>query len=44
VYKVCSFLPAMGLLTAFLPNIETAEQRRQRKALLSLGHSPEAGM
>ena len=44
VYKVCSFLPAMGLLTAFLPNIETAEQRRQRKALLSLGHAPEAGM
>ena len=22
VYKVCSFLPAIGLLTAFLPNIE----------------------
>lgn len=28
VYHVCSFLPAMGLLTAFLPNIETEEQRR----------------
>lgn len=42
VYKVCSFLPAMGLLTAFLPNIETAEQRKQRKALLSLAYRPEA--
>jgi FSR family fosmidomycin resistance protein-like MFS transporter len=44
VYKVCSFLPAMGLLTAFLPNIETPEQRRQRKALLLLAHRPEAEM
>ena len=24
VYRVCSFLPAIGLLTAFLPNLETA--------------------
>ena len=23
VYKVCSFIPLIGLLTAFLPNIET---------------------
>jgi FSR family fosmidomycin resistance protein-like MFS transporter len=30
VYHVCSFLPAMGLLTAFLPNLETEEQRRGR--------------
>jgi MFS transporter, FSR family, fosmidomycin resistance protein len=30
VYHVCSFLPAMGLLTAFLPNLETEEQRQQR--------------
>ena len=22
VYRICSFLPAIGLLTAFLPNIE----------------------
>jgi FSR family fosmidomycin resistance protein-like MFS transporter len=28
VYKVCSFLPAIGLLTGFLPNIETAKQQR----------------
>lgn len=27
VYKVCSFLPALGLLTSFLPNLETARQR-----------------
>jgi len=24
VYKVCAFLPAIGLLTAFLPNVERA--------------------
>ncbi len=27
VYRVCSFLPAIGLLAAFLPNIETNRQR-----------------
>jgi FSR family fosmidomycin resistance protein-like MFS transporter len=27
VYKVCSFLPAIGLLTAFLPNLEPARKR-----------------
>jgi MFS transporter, FSR family, fosmidomycin resistance protein len=26
VYRVCSFLPAIGLLTAFLPNIEPARR------------------
>jgi len=26
VYKVCSFLPAIGLLTAFLPDIESASR------------------
>lgn len=30
VYKVCSFLPAIGLLTAFLPNIEPARRRASR--------------
>jgi FSR family fosmidomycin resistance protein-like MFS transporter len=30
VYRVCSFLPAMGLLTALLPNLKTAEQRGDR--------------
>jgi FSR family fosmidomycin resistance protein-like MFS transporter len=27
VYRICSFLPAIGLLTAFLPNIEGARRR-----------------
>jgi len=27
VYRVCSFLPAIGLLTAFLPNLETGYRR-----------------
>jgi FSR family fosmidomycin resistance protein-like MFS transporter len=29
VYKVCSFLPAIGLLTAFLPNIEPKAPTRR---------------
>jgi FSR family fosmidomycin resistance protein-like MFS transporter len=29
VYRVCSFLPIIGLLTAFLPNIEPAGAGRQ---------------
>ncbi|HKV51434.1 MAG TPA: MFS transporter [Gemmatimonadaceae bacterium] len=33
VYRVCSFLPAMGLLTALLPNLKTAEQRQRHEAL-----------
>jgi FSR family fosmidomycin resistance protein-like MFS transporter len=28
VYRICAFLPAIGLLTAFLPNIEPARSRR----------------
>jgi FSR family fosmidomycin resistance protein-like MFS transporter len=27
VYRICSFLPAIGLLTAFLPNLETGYRR-----------------
>ncbi len=30
VYRLCSFLPAIGLLTAFLPNLETRRQRMAR--------------
>ncbi len=30
VYKVCSFLPAIGLLTGFLPNLETKRQRTMK--------------
>jgi FSR family fosmidomycin resistance protein-like MFS transporter len=29
VYKVCSFLPLIGILTVFLPNVE---QKRQARA------------
>ena len=32
VYNVCAFLPALGLLTVFLPNLETARQRSRRQA------------
>ena len=28
VYRVCSFLPAIGILTAFLPNLEPAKIKR----------------
>jgi FSR family fosmidomycin resistance protein-like MFS transporter len=28
VYRVCSFLPLIGLLTAFLPDIDKARARR----------------
>jgi FSR family fosmidomycin resistance protein-like MFS transporter len=28
VYKVCAFLPLIGLLTAFLPNIEARRSER----------------
>jgi FSR family fosmidomycin resistance protein-like MFS transporter len=30
VYRVCSFLPAIGLLTGFLPNLETKRQRTMK--------------
>ncbi|HLG95737.1 MAG TPA: MFS transporter [Bryobacteraceae bacterium] len=30
VYQICAFLPAIGLLTAFLPNIEPARARALR--------------
>ena len=29
VYQVCAFLPAIGLLTAFLPSVEGLQHRRQ---------------
>jgi FSR family fosmidomycin resistance protein-like MFS transporter len=28
VYRLCAFLPALGLLTVFLPDLETARRRR----------------
>jgi FSR family fosmidomycin resistance protein-like MFS transporter len=30
VYRVCSFLPAIGLLTVFLPNLEKAKPGKQK--------------
>ncbi len=30
VYKMCSFLPLIGLLTAFLPNLETGRRQQAR--------------
>jgi MFS transporter, FSR family, fosmidomycin resistance protein len=32
VYSVCSFLPVIGLLTAFLPDLEKPTSRKQRTA------------
>ena len=32
VYNICAFLPAIGLLTAFLPNIEPPRSRRRLAA------------
>jgi FSR family fosmidomycin resistance protein-like MFS transporter len=32
VYSVCSYLPAIGLLTVFLPNIEGSRKRRLKAA------------
>ena len=33
VYRVCAFLPAIGLLTAFLPNIERPQPERMAHAV-----------
>jgi MFS transporter, FSR family, fosmidomycin resistance protein len=30
VYRVCSFLPAIGILTALLPNVEPAHRQAPR--------------
>jgi FSR family fosmidomycin resistance protein-like MFS transporter len=30
VYHVCSFLPAVGILTAFLPNLNPVERKGER--------------
>ena len=34
VYRVCSFLPLIGLLTALLPNLETASSRARKRAVV----------
>ena len=33
VYQLCAFLPAIGLLAVFLPDLETESGRRKRLAL-----------
>jgi FSR family fosmidomycin resistance protein-like MFS transporter len=33
VYQLCSFLPAIGLLAIFLPDLETESRRRKRLVL-----------
>ena len=36
VYQVCSFLPLIGLLTIFLPNLETASTRARKQMALGM--------
>ena len=33
VYQVCAFLPALGIVTVLLPNIETEHARRRKRAV-----------
>ncbi|MGK2923240.1 MAG: MFS transporter, partial [Methyloceanibacter sp.] len=40
VYHVCAFLPAIGLLAAFLPEMTKPKPRRRQKKLR--GHTPSA--
>ena len=35
VYHICAYLPAIGLLTGFLPNIEAARQKTQQQPSLA---------
>jgi FSR family fosmidomycin resistance protein-like MFS transporter len=32
VYQICAYLPAIGLLTAFLPNVEKPHRARKSPA------------
>ena len=32
VYKLCAYLPALGLLTALLPNLESSHKNRTQQA------------
>lgn len=41
VYRLCSYLPAIGLLAVFLPNLDTAVQRRSLLSSSSSG-TPQA--
>ena len=42
VYHVCSFLPAIGILTAFLPNLEPPRTRGAANSPLKLAPTPES--
>ncbi len=43
VYRICSFLPLIGLLTAFLPDLKAIESHRHLEAVEALGPTePEA--
>jgi MFS transporter, FSR family, fosmidomycin resistance protein len=37
VYRVCSFLPLIGLLTAFLPDLKAIESHRRAEAVQVVG-------
>ncbi len=37
VYRICSFLPAIGLLTAFLPDLKAIESHRHLESVEALG-------
>jgi FSR family fosmidomycin resistance protein-like MFS transporter len=43
VYRVCSFLPAIGLFAYFLPNFEPVKPHRKKDSppFLTLGYKPE---
>ena len=42
VYHVCSFLPAIGILTAFLPNLEPPRTRDPANSPLKIVPTPES--
>ena len=42
VYHVCSFLPAIGILTAFLPNLEPPRTRDPANSPLEIVPTPES--
>jgi FSR family fosmidomycin resistance protein-like MFS transporter len=40
VYKVCSFLPLIGLLTGFLPNLDVLKSKPEQPLVLVEAGSP----
>jgi FSR family fosmidomycin resistance protein-like MFS transporter len=40
VYQVCSFLPLIGLLTGFLPDLEPSKLRKPEHLVLAEAGSP----